>query len=75
MSKMAKVMVAAIVAAISFGALAPAASARTTIWTQLDRIEYRANRAVDRLVTRVGENVERETLQLGEDIDRMFNPR
>lgn len=76
MSNKAKLTVAAVIAAISVGGLAPAASARTTIYTQVERIQYRLlDRGVNRLVGNVGENVERTSLGTGEAIERTLNPR
>ena len=71
MSKKAKVAVAAAIAALMLGGLAPVASARTTIWTQAERIVSRT----DRNVQRVGRTVERETLELGQFLERTLNPR
>lgn len=45
---------------------------RTTIWTQVGRIN---DRLFNRAVPRIGRNVERTTLGLGQAIERTFNPR
>jgi hypothetical protein len=45
---------------------------RTTIWTQVGRIQ---DRLFNRAVPRIGQNVERTTLELGQGIERTLNPR
>jgi hypothetical protein len=73
MSKKAKVLVAAAVAAISFGTLAPAVSARTTIWTQVDRINERlVERTLYRTVPRIGNNVAKQLRDNGNDVAELL---
>ena len=72
MSKKVKVLVAAAVAAISFGTLAPAVSARTTIWTQVDRINERlVERTLYRTVPRIGNDVAEQLRDDGQAVAEM----
>lgn len=86
MSIKMKVAVAALIAALSVGGLAPAASARRTVAEQMgiaaermktgvNRIERNVGREVYDVTQFVERDVEREVLGLGLFLERTLNPR